>query len=87
MSYYKIIHYYILIKTLQSIALTKDLIDIPYEEYEDHIASTSKSPKLQIAKDLPIQFPFPFPAIQLCKEKPADDDVYGSLFTHKINLD
>lgn len=31
-------------------------------------------------KDSPLHSPFPFPSIQLCKERPADDDYYGHVF-------
>lgn len=43
-----------------------------------------------LQKDSPLQFPLPLPGIQLCKDRPADDDSYGkkrtSFYANRINL-
>lgn len=55
------------------------LIDMTDEEYKRRLALITTSLPY-IEQDASIQFPYPLPAIQLCKHKPADDDYYGHIF-------
>lgn len=46
----------------------------PIIKQEAHLKDSLHQAELQF------QAPFPFPSIQLCKERPADGDYYGKLF-------